>query len=189
MRVLVVNRSLPISSFWQWLHDNTSVSPMSEILFIAHPQNVPGGWAAQSVGTEHAALLAEANIDLCERLCWHDPMCSTNAAATTSHRPPINTRTLPKHGQILASGLPAVCFLSPSPLLSCGFDAAEPHIRSPLRAAGTKIPHARRHRARKGGTNLYRGISQPGHYAVHPPRSAGITSLADGRNSVTCTLD
>ena len=28
--------------------------------------------------------------------------------------------------------------------------------------------------ARKGGTNLYRGILQPGHYAVRPPRSGRV---------------
>src|SRR3954471_19996929 len=63
---------------------------------------------------------------------------------------------------------------SPGPLLDRGLDAAEPHIRSPLVAAGTKIPHARRRRARKGGTNLYRGVSQPGRYPVRPPGSAEV---------------
>src|SRR3954451_15907921 len=66
---------------------------------------------------------------------------------------------------------------SPGPLLDRGLDAAEPHIRSPPVAAGTKIPHARRRRARKGGTNLYRGVSQPGRCAVRPPGSAGIDRL------------
>jgi hypothetical protein len=61
--------------------------------------------------------------------------------------------------------------LSPSPLILHGADAAEPHIRSPLGAADTKTPHTRGQRARKGGTNLYRGIFWPGHYTVHPPRS------------------
>jgi hypothetical protein len=55
--------------------------------------------------------------------------------------------------------------------LTCGLDTAEPHIRSPLIAAGTKIPHTRGHRARKSGTNLYHGILQPGRYAVRSPRS------------------
>jgi hypothetical protein len=59
----------------------------------------------------------------------------------------------------------------PEPLLTCGLDTAEPHIRSPLIAAGTKIPHTRGHRARKSGTNLYHGILQPGRYAVRSPRS------------------
>src|SRR5712671_6140613 len=49
--------------------------------------------------------------------------------------------------------------------------AAEPHIRSPLRAADTKIPRTRGHRAREDGANLYGGILQPGRYAAHPPRS------------------
>src|SRR4051794_6260374 len=36
----------------------------------------------------------------------------------------------------------------------------------PVAARGgcTKIPRARRRRVRKGGTNLYRGVSQPGRY-------------------------
>ena len=41
--------------------------------------------------------------------------------------------------------------VSPSPFFDCGSEAAEPHIRLPLIAAGTKIPHARGRRARKGG--------------------------------------
>jgi hypothetical protein len=49
-------------------------------------------------------------------------------------------------------------------------DTAEPHIRSPLTTAGTKIPHTRGRRARKDRTNLYRGVFQPGHYAVRLPR-------------------
>src|SRR5260370_17051502 len=61
--------------------------------------------------------------------------------------------------------------VGPSPFFDCDSEAAEPHIRSPLIAAGTKIPHTRGRRARKGGTNLYRGILQPGRYAVRPPRS------------------
>src|SRR5260370_34857975 len=61
--------------------------------------------------------------------------------------------------------------VGPSPFFDCDSEAAEPHIRSPLIAAGTKIPHTRGRRARKGGTNLYRGILQPGRYALRPPRS------------------
>ena len=47
---------------------------------------------------------------------------------------------------------------------------AEPHIRSPLEAAGTKIPHTRGHGS-EDGTNLEGGILQPGASAAHPPRS------------------
>ena len=59
----------------------------------------------------------------------------------------------------------------------------------PVAARGgcTKIPHARGHRARRGGTNLYRGISQPGHYAVRPPSSReGWSSLARRLVFVRC---
>jgi hypothetical protein len=45
-----------------------------------------------------------------------------------------------------------------SRLLSCSTRAAEHHIRSPLRAADTKIPRTRGHRAREDGANLYGGI-------------------------------
>ena len=76
---------------------------------------------------------------------------------------------------------PALCSLSPSPFLNCGLDAAEPHIRSPLIAAGTKIPHTRGHRARKE-----RNQSLSRHLAARtlcgPPAEIrqGSASLADG---------
>jgi hypothetical protein len=66
---------------------------------------------------------------------------------------------------------PLVSTRQSEPFLTCGFDTAEPHIRSPLVAASTKIPRTRGHRARKCGTNLYRGILQPGRYPVRSPRS------------------
>jgi hypothetical protein len=41
-------------------------------------------------------------------------------------------------GRVLSADIP---LLSPNPFLSYGLNAAEPHIRSPLIMAGTKIPH------------------------------------------------
>jgi len=54
------------------------------------------------------------------------------------------------------------------PRTSRGVDAAKPHMRSPLVAAGTKIPNARGGRAPLDGTNLMHGISQPAPLTVRP---------------------
>src|SRR3954451_17646487 len=45
--------------------------------------------------------------------------------------------------------------------------AASPHIRSALEAPGTMILRARGHRARKSGTILFGGMSQPGKICGH----------------------
>src|SRR3954467_13305240 len=44
--------------------------------------------------------------------------------------------------------------------------AASPHIRSALEAPGTMIPRARGHRARKSGTILFGGMSQPENFTI-----------------------
>jgi hypothetical protein len=80
----------------------------------------------------------------------------------------INVTRLPSGQRAIRS---AGIASSARALPHCGLDTAEPHIRSPLIAAGTKIPHTRGHRARKSGTHLYHGILQPGRYAVRSPRS------------------
>src|SRR4051794_24197563 len=61
--------------------------------------------------------------------------------------------------------------LGSSRLLSCSTVPQNLTSASPLRAADTKIPHTRGHRAREDGTNLYGGILLPGRYAAPPPRS------------------
>ena len=105
------------------------------------------------------------------------------SAATKHHRQHVWQQPLPARSVRLRRRLHATsivgspyqsadtALLGPGPFFDCGPAAAEPHIRSPRIAAGTKIPHTRGHRAGKGGTNLYRGILQPGRYAVRPPRS------------------
>ena len=105
------------------------------------------------------------------------------SAATKHHRQHVWQQPLPARSVRLRRRLHATsivgspyqsadtALLGPGPFFDCGTAAAEPQIRSPRIAAGTKIPHTRGHRARKGGTNLYRGILQPGRYAVRPPRS------------------
>ena len=83
----------------------------------------------------------------------------------------INVQVSRACRQASVQSAPRVSPRQPEPFLTCGLDTAEPHIRSPLIAAGTKIPHTRGHRVRKSGTHLYHGILQPGRYAVRSPRS------------------
>jgi hypothetical protein len=99
---------------------------------------------------------------------------TSHAVADTAHRVPI--RSMWEYHALVVrpacNPAPLVSRRQPEPFLTCSLMTAEPHIRSPLIAAGTKIPHTRGHRARKSGTNLYHGISQPGRYAVRSPRSS-----------------
>jgi hypothetical protein len=69
--------------------------------------------------------------------------------------------------------------VGPSPFVDCGSEAAEPHIRSPLIAAGTKIPHTRGRRARKGDQSLSRHLAA--RTLCGPPAEIGqgSASLAD----------
>ena len=69
----------------------------------------------------------------------------------------------------------------PEPFLTCGLDTAEPHIRSPLIAAGTKIPHTRGHRARKErNQSLSRHLAARTLYGPLAEIRQGSASLADG---------
>jgi hypothetical protein len=96
-----------------------------------------------------------------------------HAVADTAHRAhQINLQVSRACHQARVQSASLVSPRLPEPFLTCGFDTAEPHIRSPLITAGTKIPHTRGHRARKSGTNLYRGILQPERYKVRSPRSS-----------------
>src|SRR6202521_1070526 len=71
--------------------------------------------------------------------------------------------------------------VGPSPFFDCGTEAAEPHIRSPLIAAGTKIPHTR---GASGSEGRNQSLSR--HLASRtlcgPPAAIrqGSASLADG---------
>ena len=97
---------------------------------------------------------------------------TSHAVADTAHRADqINVQVSRASRQASVQSASMLSPHQPEPFLTCGLDTAEPHIRSPLIAAGTKIPHTRGRRARKSGTNLYRGILQPGRYAVRSPRS------------------
>jgi len=69
----------------------------------------------------------------------------------------------------------------PEPFLTCGLDTAEPHIRSPLIAAGTKIPHTRGHRARKErNQSLSRHLAARTLCGPLAEIRQGSASLADG---------
>ena len=76
---------------------------------------------------------------------------TSRAVAATAHRADqINVQQVSRacrQASVQSASLLSPC--QPEPFLTCGLDTAEPHIRSPLNAAGTKIPHTRGHRARK----------------------------------------
>ena len=87
--------------------------------------------------------------------------------------------------------LPAACtsryrIRGSSPSIDCGFDARRTsHPVAVLRAAGTTIPHSQGHRARKGGSTLYCGISQPLFATVHPPGSTGLIRPRGTRDMIS----
>src|SRR5580704_16896375 len=69
----------------------------------------------------------------------------------------------------------------PEPFLTRGLDTAEPHIRSPPIAAGTKIPHTRGHRARKErNQSLSRRLAARTLYGSLAEIRQGSASLVDG---------
>jgi hypothetical protein len=101
---------------------------------------------------------------------------SKSSGLSASHRSDAEFRLLAasrtfcrrsRAGQVkdsIAHSLPAACNRPVSlsrlkPFLSCGLDTAEPHIRSPLGMAGTKIPHTRGDRARKADQSLARHLA------------------------------
>ena len=96
-------------------------------------------------------------------------------AATTHHRQAVQRSPRPAQADdvipatIARVARPTRRFANSPvrPLVSHGACAAEPHIRSPLTAAAPKsfIPEVG---GPASGTNLYHGISQPGHYTVRP---------------------
>jgi hypothetical protein len=75
---------------------------------------------------------------------------TSHAVADTAHRADqINVQVSRACRQVSVQSASLLSPRQPEPCLTCGLDTAEPHIRSPLIAAGTKIPHTRGHRARK----------------------------------------
>ena len=76
--------------------------------------------------------------------------------------------------RVLAGRLHLAVSMARAHLLTAAFDAHRTsHPVAVLRAAGTTIPHSGGHRARKGGSTLYNGISQPLFATVRPPGSNG----------------
>jgi hypothetical protein len=125
----------------------------------------PPPWRFQDSGqTKHYSRLHDRDVG--------SRHATSHAVADTAHRADqINVQVSRTCRQVSVQSASLLSPRQPEPFLTCGLDTAEPHIRSPLIAAGTKIPHTRGHRARKSGTNLYHGILQPGRYAVRSPRS------------------
>ena len=74
----------------------------------------------------------------------------TSCGADTAHRADqINVQVSRACRQVSVQSASLLSPRQPEPFLTCSLDTAEPHIRSSLIAAGTKIPHTRGHRARK----------------------------------------
>ena len=75
---------------------------------------------------------------------------TSRAVAATAHRADqINVQVSRACRQASVQSASLLSPRQPEPFLTCGLDTAEPHIRWPLIAVGTKIPHTRGHRARK----------------------------------------
>ena len=77
-------------------------------------------------------------------------MTVTSVQGTRAHRADqINVQVSRACRQVSVQSASLLSPRQPEPFLTCGLETAEPHIRSPLIPAGTKIPHTRGHRARK----------------------------------------
>jgi hypothetical protein len=69
---------------------------------------------------------------------------TSHAVADTAHRADqINVQVSRACRQTSVQSASLLSPRQPEPFLTCGLDIAEPHIRSPLIAAGTEIPHTR----------------------------------------------
>jgi len=108
---------------------------------------------------------------------------TSRAVAATAHRADqINVQQVSRacrQASVQSASLLSPC--QPEPFLACGLDTAEPHIRSPLIAAGTKIPHTRGHRARKErNQSLSRHLAARTLCGPLAEIRQGSASLADG---------
>ena len=107
---------------------------------------------------------------------------TSHAVADTAHRADqINVKVSRacRQASVQSASLPSP--RQPEPFLTCGLDTVEPHTRSPLIAAGTKIPHTRGHRARKErNQSLSRHLAARTLCGSLAEIRQGSTSLADG---------
>ena len=103
----------------------------------------PPPWRFQDSGqTKHYSRLHDRDVG--------SRHATSHAVVDTAHRADqINVQVSRACRQVSVQSASLLSPRQPEPFLTCGLDTAEPHIRSPLIAAGTKIPHTRGHRARK----------------------------------------
>ena len=106
---------------------------------------------------------------------------TSHAVADTAHRADQINVQVSRACQVSAQSASLLSPRQPEPFLTCGLDTAEPHIRSPLIAAGTKIPHTRGHRARKErNQSLSRHLAARTLYGPLVEIRQGSASLVDG---------
>ena len=107
---------------------------------------------------------------------------TSHAVADTAHRADqINVQVSRTCRQASVQSALLLSPRQPEPFLTCGLDTAEPHIRSPLIAAGTKIPHTRGRRARKErNQSLSRRLAARTLCGPLAEIRQGSASLADG---------
>src|SRR4051794_26510008 len=176
MRATGVNRRSPGGPPEATVYTRSRARPLfSAVLLRRWPDSAERSKAA---GRGRAAPLAEAGDRLRPNSRAHDPCASRTPWFPAAGAVP---RTGTGHG---ARTRPYRCTrpAASPPLPFQPGPAARPRPRRrgtshPVAARGgcTKIPRARRRRARKGGTHLLGGVSQPGPYTVRPPGSAEVT--------------
>ena len=107
---------------------------------------------------------------------------TSHAVADTAHRADqINVKVSRACRQASVQSASPPSPRQPEPFLTCGLDTVEPHTRSPLIAAGTKIPHTRGHRARKErNQSLSRHLAARTLYGPLAEIRQGSASLVDG---------
>ena len=135
----------------------------------------PPPWRFQDSGqTKHYSRLHDRDVG--------SRHATSHAVADTAHRADqINVQVSRTCRQVSVQSASLLSPRQPEPFLTCGLDTAEPHIRSPLIAAGTKIPHTRGHRARKErNQSLSRHLAARTLYGPLAEIRQGSASLVDG---------
>ena len=134
----------------------------------------PRPWRFQDSGqTKHYSRLHDGDVG--------STNATSHAVADTAHRADHHVQASRPGRQASVQSAPLLSPRQPEPFLTCGLDTAEPHIRSPLIAAGTKIPHTRGHRARKErNQSLSRRLAARTLCGPLAEIRQGSASLADG---------
>src|SRR4030088_1331134 len=132
-------------------------------------------WRFQDSGqTKHYSRLHDRDVG--------SRHATRHAVADTAHRADqINVQVSRACRQVSVQSASLLSPRQPEPVLTCGLDTAEPHIRSPLIAAGTTNPHTRGHRARKERKqSLSRHLAARTLYGPLAEIRQGSASLVDG---------